>query len=219
LKKLNPKTYMVKKINFQNIEPSKIFEDSIWTSANVLEDFSQPWSNADSPKTKFLTLHNDQFLFLRFDVEDNNVLIHKESEDKMNVAQSDRVEIFYRENKKMDSYFCLEVDPNGRVLDYAASFYRKFNNNWVWPKDHILTTGKKYLNGYKVYITLSIQSLRDLRIMRKNKIQVGIYRGDCKSLPSRKQKEAEINWISWVTPKTERSDFHVSSSFGILTLE
>lgn len=30
----------------------------------------------------------------------------------------------------MGQYYCMEIDPSGHVMDYSASYYRKFDYEW-----------------------------------------------------------------------------------------
>ncbi len=97
-------------------------------------------------------------------------------------------------------------------------FYRKFDYTWSWPNGHLFTKGCINTDGYRVDVKISLESLKALDLIHKNIIQIGIYRGDCISLPNEKQKNADIKWITWVDPNTETPDFHVPSSFGFLEL-
>jgi hypothetical protein len=47
--------------------------------------------------------------------------------DKLEVVNSERVEIFFRKDEALTPYYGLELDANGRVLDYEAEYHRKFN--------------------------------------------------------------------------------------------
>ena len=189
-----------------------------WEQAIVLKDFKHPWLDEVAKETCFRALHDENFLYVQFDVKDTNIFIYAKGGDKEEVAQSDRVELFFRKNKQLETYYCLEIDPKGRVLDYAASYYRKFKNTWTWPKGHLFIITEVKEDGYCVEIKISLTSLRKLGLLSDNKIQTGIYRADCIALPNKGEKESTIKWISWVDPKTPYPDFHIPSSFGILEL-
>src|SRR5690606_6118360 len=111
-----------------------------------------------------------------------------------------------------------EVDPMGRVLDYRASFYRKFDYGWHWPKGQLTLEAEWNTEGYIVELNIGLDSLRDLGILRNGRIGAGIFRGDCKALGNPGGEGPKINWISWIDPGTEFPDFHVPSAFGELIL-
>ena len=217
--KTNMKTYQVKKTN--SIYKMQLIEenDKNWKEATPLSDFSYPWRNELPEETIFKALYDDNYLFLKYEVKDSNILISNVHNSKMDVAQSDRVEIFFRKDETLKEYYCLEIDPKGKVLDYKASYYRKFDENWSWPKGHLFVTGENIKGGYKVEVSISLKSLKDLGLLKNDEIESGIYRGNCIELPSKENIDGKIKWISWINPMTDMPDFHVPNSFGILKLE
>ncbi|MCF7568449.1 CBM9 family sugar-binding protein [Sabulilitoribacter arenilitoris] len=217
-KPLNYNSYTVEKIGYKVKSINDFIPDSVWNSVQCLNDFSNPW-NKDYPfDMSFKAIHTGKYLYLRYDVKDSNVLIYDKMKSELDVAQSDRVEIFFRKNKNMNPYFCLEIDPKGKVLDYKAEFYRRFDNSWNWPNGHLFAKGVTIKNGYRVDVILSLESLKMLGLLKDNKMEVGIYRGDCTRLAEDLKSEAKIEWITWVDPKTDEPDFHVPTSFGKIIL-
>ena len=95
---------------------------------------------------------NARFYF-RFDVESTRALTYVHDNNKMEVVDSDRVEIFFRRDEMLDPYYCLEMDPLGRVLDYKANFYRKFDYEWQWPGNNPLIIRSEYTeSGYRLKV-------------------------------------------------------------------
>jgi len=131
----------------------------------------------------------------------------------MSVLNSDRVEIFFRSDAKMSPYFCLEMDPVSRVLDYKAEFYRKFDYKWSWVG--IIVRSEYTLNGYRVWGAITLKSLAGYNLINDNKIQAGLFRGKC---ICREPGKNEFKWISWIKPDSEKPDFHIESSFGELVM-
>lgn len=210
------KKYQVKRIE-ELIEIKGLEKSSLWDKAEVLSDFSFPWNNEEVPKTHFRALHNTVEFFFRFDVENDNVLSFVDKNHKMEVVDSDRVEIFFRKNEALNPYYCLEMDARGRVLDYIAKFYREFDYEWHWPKQlRVIASESK--EGYVVEGSIGLDSLRELGILKGNKMEAGLYRGFCTNLPSDKEV-ASFKWISWMNPVSEKPDFHIPTSFGELNLE
>lgn len=211
------KTYSVKKIASNQLKLDNNVMNPIWEQANITSDFSFPWEDKTPPKTNFRALYDDEFFYFRFDVEDDNVLTHVKENHKMEVVDSDRVEIFFRQDDKLNPYYCLEMDARGRVLDYVTRYYRDFDYEWQWPgTDDISVKGSENKEGYIVEGAISLSSLKDLGLLKNNVLEAGLYRGYCMQLP---KPEAELRWISWVIPEVEEPDFHIPSSFGKLELE
>jgi hypothetical protein len=133
----------------------------------------------------------------------------------MEVVHSERIELFFRANEKMQPYYCLEIDPHGRILDYKAKLYREFDKSWQWP-DSLSIKALIEDENYTVQGVISLLVLKQLGLINNGQIEIGLYRGHCTKLNG---NNASIKWISWVDPKTKRPDFHVPSSFGILKLQ
>lgn len=213
------KEYIVKHIdsNLLKVEGNEM--NPIWEKANVTSDFTNPWEDVEAPKTSFRALWDDDHFYFRYDVEDENVLTYIDKDHKMEVVHSDRVEIFIRKDKKLNPYYCLEMDARGRVLDYVTKFYRDYDYEWEWPKSKNLSVkASENKIGYIVEGAISLSSLRELGLFKNNQLEAGLYRGYCMSLPVG-DGEADLRWISWVDPKSENPDFHIPSSFGKLKFE
>jgi hypothetical protein len=211
--------YIVKRITQGSLEITGKEMNSIWEMANVNSDFSYPWENEKAPVTNFRALHDDEYFYFRYDVEDENVLTFVDEDHKMEVVHSDRVEIFFRQNEKLNPYYCLEMDARGRVLDYVTKFYRDFDYEWSWPESKDLNV-KASVNahGYVVEGAIKLSSLEELGLIKNRVLEAGLYRGYCMNLPIG-EAEADLRWISWVKPDSEDPDFHIPSSFGKLKLE
>ena len=218
--KNNPKmdSYRVNKIEAGSTIKMRL-PDHAWEKAHVLKDFTNPWSKRSPNETVFRALHDEKNIYFRFVVKDSNVLLFYDSGSKLDVVQSDRVEIFFRRDASLKQYYCLEIDPMGRVLDYSASYYRKFDTTWTWPSEHLWIYAEQCPEGYRVDISISKQSLIDLKLLKDNRVEAGIYRGDCVKLPENQNQNAVFNWISWINPQTIDPDFHVPTSFGVFELE
>jgi hypothetical protein len=208
------KSYAVKQIAGE-LEITGKGDNPLWKKANELSDFSYPWEKEKAPVTKFRALHNDGWLFCLFDVSDDNITVHVDKNDKSEVGSSCRAEIFFRINDKLSPYYGLEMDPNARVMDYKAEFYRKFDSNWSWPAGHLKIRSNKRKDGYTIELAISKSSLKELGLLKNKTLEAGLYRGDCQMV----NDTCAFKWISWVKPDSATPDFHIPSSFGILQLE
>jgi len=207
------KSYEVRKVKKSFFGKRKMNLDAFWVSAQVLTDFEYPWENEEAPAIIFRAVHDTKRLYFRFDVIDTNICVISGSEDKMDVMDSDRVEIFFRQDAEMKQYYGLEMDPHGRNMDYKAEFYRKFDYTWKMPR---ITVRAEYsLNGYKVWGCIEQNTLKELNLLQENKIEAGLFRGKC---IRNENSENNFKWISWVKPESDKPDFHIPSAFGCLEL-
>lgn len=211
-----PKTYFIHPTPFKSNEINTLVPEDLWAKANILNDFSSPWNDSHPQKTAFRALYNEQFLFLKYDIEDQNLLVYNHSDLNRAIGQSDRVEIFFRKNEELTPYYGLEIAPNGQIMDYKASLYRKIDQDWNWPREHLYTHGTITDNGYVMEVVIRLSFLDDLGLLRVDVLEAGIYRGDCILLPDSHQLQSQIKWITWVDPETDKPDFHIPESFGQL---
>jgi hypothetical protein len=203
------KVYNANRIKNSFFGRRKMNHDTFWEKSLAMTSFIYPWNPEAPPATIFRALHDKKYFYFRFDVIDTDILTEKGEKDKMAVLNSDRVEIFFRSDKDMNPYYGLEMDPAGRVLDYTAKFYRKFDYNWTWVG---ITVRSAYtLNGYRIWGSIPLESLREMSLLHDNTLQAGLFRGKCI-----RSSEGEVffKWISWVQPDSDQPDFHIPSAFG-----
>ncbi|MCB0657636.1 MAG: carbohydrate-binding family 9-like protein [Saprospiraceae bacterium] len=190
-------------------------DDPGWATATILTDFINPWSPDPVPPTQFQALWDDQYFYFLYQVEDRNIIAPGDPNDKRGVLPSDRVEIFFKANGEMDPYYCLEMDPRGRVLDYIARFYRQVDFDWEWPEDALVVKASQTENQYVVEGRITLKSLREMGILSGSQMEAGLFRGDYFPV---KGKENQVHWISWIQPESQKPDFHLPSAFGFLNL-
>lgn len=214
---IDTKTYHVKKIQETELSISGKGDSPLWKQANVLTDFAYPWESEKPPLTSFKAIHNKEWLYCLYEVKDDNINVYVNTNDKSEVVHSDRVEIFFRKDDRMSPYYGLELDPLARILDYEAEYHRKFNDKWTWPSGQLIVKANRTKDGYTVEIAIQKKSLLQLGILNGNRIEAGLFRGNCVEIDLKDDKK--IKWISWVKPTSETPDFHIPSAFGVLMLE
>ena len=190
--------------------------DPQWKKARQLTDFTYPWEKIKPPPTTFRALHNTDWVYFMFEVTDDHIVLSGDSDDKAAVGSSSRAEIFFRIDEKLAPYYGLELDPRGRVLDYQATYYRKFNPAWSWPRTDLQLKTSVSKTGYIIEFAVSKASLRALSLLKNNRLEAGLFRADCL------HEGATIDnfrWASWIKPDSKTPDFHLPSSFGVLQLE
>lgn len=196
--------FVIIKVDFKN-----------WDAVRELKDFTYPWQSEMPPKTIFKAYHDSNYLYFRFEAYGPKPLIFVENNNKLEVTKSERVELFFRSDEKMQPYYCLEMDPNERILDYKADYYREFDRSWEWPESLCINTNIE-AERYTLEGKVSLSTLKQLGLLKDNKIEVGVFRGHCTAL---NEDKANIKWISWIDSKTKEPDFHVPSAFGLFVLE
>lgn len=187
-----------------------------WTSLPVLCELHYPWDEDSTlAKTHFKAYHTGEDLHFQFTAYADKLHIYRKVNDKLEVRFSERVELFFREDADLRNYYCLEMDPALRVLDYQAKHYREFNRDWQWPESLNLVC-RSQADAYLLSGRISIKTLTALKLLRGNVLEAGIYRGHVLSLQG---EEADIRWSSWLKPDAVEPDFHIPSSFGKWVLD
>lgn len=152
------------------------------------------------------------FLFYGFDTK---LHIDEKDDSVDSIRNSDRVELFFRTDESLNPYYCLEIDPISRIMDFKAKPNKNFNFKWSWTKNDLVVKSYINRNNFTVEIVISITSLRKLNLIKRNKIDVGIFRA---KYYEQENLNFEPIWISWVNPDTESPNFHTPTSFGVLYL-
>lgn len=182
----------------------------------VLTDFVFPWSDRPAPATGFRAHTADDRLHFRFVVEDSQVIVSDKWKGESTLDEEDRVEIFFARDGSLSEYWCIEIDPLGRVHDYRARHYRRFDSSWNCPG--LAVTGKRTPAGYDVAGSIRLSALGGLlgrEVKRGTVLRVGLFRAEFYGAT---RGEARDNWISWVRPDSREPDFHVPSAFREWTI-
>ncbi|MFY0605085.1 MAG: hypothetical protein JXR10_00120 [Cyclobacteriaceae bacterium] len=182
-----------------------------WDKAEVLTDFVDPWRNIRTDSIRFRALHGDSALHLKYEVDEPSPITPEGQDVLSTVGNSDRVEIFLTTNNQLDPYYGLEIDSLGRILDFKANYHRQFDYQWKWPKSALTIETNISSSCYCVIITLQKDFLEELKLIKNNQIQCGIYRG-------RPTGHGDFEWFTWIDPKTKIPDFHLPESFGTILL-
>ncbi len=186
-----------------------------WNQAALLTDFRLPWRDQLAEPTTFRALWDDSHFYFLYQVIDLDVVTPGDPNDPRGVLPSDRIEIFFKVDGGMDPYYCLEMDPLGRVFDYKGQYYRNSDFGWSWPKGQLEVLANKTSDGYIVEGKIGLQSLRELGILEGTDMDAGLFRGDYYHTSA---DETDVRWISWVLPDSDHPDFHIPSAFGKLVL-
>lgn len=209
------KTYKVHSIKSDKLSLTGKGDSKSWEQAQVLTDFISPWDKKEIDKIEFRALYNKEHLFFNFKVYDAEFYIDPNDDKNQSINNSDRVELFFRTDKNLNPYYCLEIDPTPRIMDFIAKPNKDFNFSWNWPIEDINVKSFKGDNYFTVEGAISLTSLKQFNVLKDNKIETGIYRA---KYNKQNNGSYEPTWITWVDPKTEKPNFHTPSSFGVLKL-
>lgn len=208
--------YEIKKIPAGDLQITGRGDSPAWEGAAVLTDFTYPWREDSPPPTAFRALWDGIYFFFLYRATDPVIITPQSGEPKKDVLGSDRVEIFFKADDEMNPYYTLELDALGRIFDAECRFYRQVDAGWSWPEKQLVVRASQDAEGYTVEGAISIKSLEQLGMLQGNRLQAGLYRGEY--LP-KADGSTETRWISWIRPDSEKPDFHIPSSFGLLILQ
>ncbi|TCN59119.1 endoxylanase [Flavobacterium circumlabens] len=209
------KNYAVNRIEKNILQINGLGDNPFWDKAEILTDFTSPWNELSADRMEFRALWDTENIYFCYIVHDDNVHIDRQDDSIDSIGESDRVEIFFRTDATLNPYYCLEIDPTPRIMDFKASPAKRFDFDWNWPENDITVKSNIKENYFVVEIAISIQSLKNFHLIKDNNIEAGIYRA--KYIKAANNLFEPI-WISWVNPNTETPNFHIASSFGTLTL-
>lgn len=209
------KNYNVNRIEKNILQINGLGDNPFWNKAEILTDFSSPWSDLKPEKMELRALWDTEYIFFCYTVYDSNVHIDRQDDSIDSIGESDRVEIFFRTDAALNPYYCLEIDPTSRLMDFKASPKKKFDFDWNWPENDLNIKSTIKEDHFIVEIAISIQSLKNFDLIKDNSIETGFYRA---KYTQQENKLFEPTWISWVNPDTETPNFHTHDSFGNLTL-
>ncbi|UWY26411.1 carbohydrate-binding family 9-like protein [Flavobacterium sp. TR2] len=209
------KEYHVQIIDKNQKNEADILDSFFWEKANCLTDFVSPWSSDSVLKIEFRALWDQENFYFSFRVFDTDVYIDQKDDSVESICNSDRVELFFRSNDKLNPYYCLEIDPSTRLLDFYARPNKIFDYNWKWPENHIQLKSATDEISFTVAGIISIASLENLNLIHDNAIEAGVYRA---KFSKDENGNYEPTWITWVNPNTPEPNFHIASSFGKFVL-
>lgn len=209
--------YLIRKVN-TDFRITGLGATPAWNGAALLSDFCYPWEDDVPRNTVFRAVHGPEWIYFRFEVDDAHVHVETVNNDKSEVIDSSRVEIFFRRDEQLSPYYCLEVDATGRVLDYTGHFHRQFDFQWSWPSGALQVSALPYEGGYHVEMAISKASLKKLGLLdeESSQLQAGLFRAQCTHTVVARD---HMRWISWIKPDAPLPDFHIPSAFGVLRLE
>lgn len=163
-----------------------------------VEGLHAPWDGLDDDTVFHCFTDDGNFCFM-YEVRDSTITVAGDFNGEPDVELEDRVEIFFSARKNMDIYYCAEIDPLGRVLDYSCRYYRDMDYKWNFRTLKLwgALTGEGYAVGGKI----AKEELEGLGIDMRKGFFMGVFRADFRS-------DGSVNWYSLVETGDESPDFH-----------
>ena len=209
----NVPEYRIPLVRDTEITLDGIRNEECWNKAYKITQFMNPWNQQVNPSTVVELFYNGNDLYFFFQATDKDIVITEPYSNKMDVVNEDRVELFFSKDMDLSSYYGFEMDPEGRILDYQCTYYRKFNYNWT-AGDGIRVKTHKTSTGYAVEGCIT-KDLLDFMTGDKLSFYWGAYRAEY----SRGDNGKLIDeWQCIRNPKTKAPDFHLPSSFSKMIL-
>ena len=205
-KNLDSKIYPLHRIGQDMIKIDGVLREPEWQKAVIEKAFSFPWENNTAPTTEFRALYDDDYLYFSFNVVDDEIVVADSIENEKGLIDEDRVEIYFTLDEQLKEYYCIEIDPHGRVLDYSASFHRQFDFSWEW--ENVVTGGTRTDAGYIVEGVFPLQTLKSLGLPVNNgdtMLRAAVFRAQFHRDSDGKIEE---HWLSWQDPSVDEPDFH-----------
>ena len=193
-----------------------VLDEARYAATPPLESFAVACNpGKPAPSTKAWLFWNDGGLEFAFECVESTPIAKAPSENEQDVDPQDRAELFLWSGDANGTYYCLEIAPLGAVHDYAARFYRKFDNSWSPAGWQCATTSDEH--SYRVEASISRAALEQCGFALKpgGRIRAGLFRADFASW----DPAVAPDWISWVDARTPQPDFHVAAAFGRLVFK
>ena len=161
--------------------------------------FHAPWDGLDN-NNRFGCHRIGGIFHFWFEVADSTLTLTEPFATEADVEPEDRVEIFFSPKRNMREYYCAEIDPKGRVLDYKANYYRQFDYSWNFKT--LVVHAQITPWGYRIKGSITCSELeRALGCDLKNGFWMGIFQDDFK-------KDESVHWYSFIRTSDKEPDFH-----------
>jgi hypothetical protein len=211
------KEYRAAPVKGTKIKVDGILDEEAWMKAVPETGFIFPWEDRAVPETEFRACHDKENFYFAFEIRDDELVCHDNVNSEEDLISEDRAEMYFTRDDELGQYYCFEIDAKGRILDYSASYYRKFDFSWDWPG--LVAAAKITQQGYTVEGMIPISSFKSLHLLDEsggNVFKTGIFRAEFNRKPD---GSIEEHWLSWIDPRVSEPDYHVPTSFGSLFLE
>jgi len=161
-------------------------------------------STGGTDNTTFVLANDGTDLVFGFSAIDTTPCTREQIASKRDLEFEDRVELYLSPTADLSqSYFCIEIDRLGRVLDYRADYYRRFD--FAWHFDTLRVAHAPMPDGYRIDGRVALSELVSLGI-DPTRFHIGVFRADL---------DETKNLVAWgsATPMNDPPDFHRPEMF------
>ncbi|OGF51320.1 MAG: hypothetical protein A2044_07670 [Candidatus Firestonebacteria bacterium GWA2_43_8] len=208
---MRKKCYICKQID-RAIKIDGNLKKAVWKKIKPIKDFETPWAKkgAGHQKTECRICRDEEFLYVGYLAYDKDILYINRGR-KGSVCMDDVVEIFLDPTPKDKDYFGFEVNAGGYYLDYACTFYRKFNYKWTAKGFKTKTIINKKAGFFSCEMAIPFAALK--RYPLSGEIwKMGLYRIDYNMVNGERTEDYQL----WKPNGNKTPDYHREKSFGKL---
>jgi hypothetical protein len=167
---------------------------------STVRGFHAPWHGLADDDTALACMATEDSLVVRFEVNEKTFCYSEDFPQERVVDDEDRVELFFSPTGDMsEPYYCMEIDPLGRPMDYKAVYYREMDYGWTFPGVRISSSVSE--GGYSVEVAFAKSGLASLGIDPSDGFWLGAFRADFRT-------DGSVDWYSLRSTADREADFH-----------
>ena len=163
-----------------------------------IDGLHAPWDGLDdSTSVRFFADSED--LCIVCEVEDTTLAVTEDYRGENDVEPEEMVVVFFSAGPDMELYYCAEIDPLGRVLDYSCRYPSQMDYGWDFSTLRVMSG--LTADGYAVSLKVSLSELESFGIDTAAGFYMGIFRADFRP-------DGSVNWYSHVKSDDASPNFH-----------
>ena len=170
------------------------------SSPAAVRGFHAPWHGLPDDDTSLTYYATADSLFFLYEVREQSLCLTPGFSNERDVEPEDRVELFFSSTPDMSQpYYCTEIDPCGRPMDYKAIYYRDFDFGWNFSGMRV--SSKMEDGSYSVEAVFSRKKLEELGMDLEKGFWLGAFRADFRT-------DGTVDWYSLRPTDDREADFH-----------
>ena len=173
---------------------------SVGEAETSVKGFHAPWHGLPDDGTSLSFRYSSDSVHFRFEVAESSFCVQEDFPQERVVDGEDRVELFFSPTRDMSKpYYCIEIDPLGRPMDYKAVYYRDMDFGWNFPGVRISSSLRD--GAYSVEAVFAKSALAALGLDLENGFWIGAFRADFR-------QDGTVDWYSLRPTGDREADFH-----------
>lgn len=179
----------------RNLNPGSAF---VIGGVSGIDGLHAPWDGLDDV-TRFRCHADDERFYFHYEILDSTMTMIDDYQGERTIDWEDRAEIFFSTTADMKNYFCAEIDPMGRRMDYSSSYGQPLDYDWNFKT--MRQAGQVFDGGYIVSGSVARAELEGLGVDLDGGFYLGVFRADF-------HEDGSVNWYSAVSTDDESPYFH-----------